>query len=61
MPTYYVVVSDSTTRRYFVEAESEDEARDIVEGDTDGLTAFGNKLIDSSWDIESITLAPGDF
>lgn len=49
---FYVTVVDNTTRRYIIEAENEEDAREVAEsGDLDPRTG---KLIDSEWRIESV-------
>lgn len=55
---FLVEVLDQRVVRYVVKAQSEEEARELVEASTDADNDFGSKTIDSTWSIEDIRRAP---
>lgn len=57
MKTYEVTVTDKIVTKYFVEAESWDDAKDIIESAAvDELRDdFKHEVLDSYWNVDEIT------
>lgn len=54
MPVYKVTVRDLRYVEYYVPAESEKEAKDLIECSDDADADFVHKTVDAEWKIQSI-------
>lgn len=52
MPMFYVYVQDNSEKRYYVEAETAEEAQEIVEASDDSDLVY--ETVDGLWEVKEV-------